>query len=87
MKWISVKERLPDNDRLCIVFDNSDIGVCSAWFEKNYKQWDSKSKTDIISAEWVKQYEGCHDDWLLENVTHWMELPPAPTEILDQKDA
>jgi len=63
-EWISVDERLPDNDQAVLSIDGNDIyEVATIWqMEDGERQW------------WRNDGDGrC-------NVTHWMPLPSAPVD-------
>jgi len=72
MNWISVKDKLPSNGE-CIVYD-SELGVTGCCYDNEYYEGWDKPK----SKKWVKEHGNCSDDWILENVTHWMPLPEKP---------
>ncbi len=62
--WISVKDKLPEEDgTLCVVFDpdNETISVWGARWNKEYGNFESM-------GGWFEADE----------VTHWMPLPKAP---------
>lgn len=65
MNWISVKDRLPDENDDVLIYDGN--GVSAATF-------DPPSK--FHKGRWWLDGETCID---MEYVTHWMPLPPAPT--------
>lgn len=65
-EWISVKERLPENDRLVIVHIDdlaypSEISNCMGYFKNGRWQFPDD------------YYYDCH-------VTHWMEIPQLNPE-------
>lgn len=64
-EWISVKDRLPEKNGVVLVCTEDDY-VCSAGYS-NYGK-----PTFLIDS----MYGG--DE--LDDVTHWMPLPPAPKE-------
>lgn len=63
-EWISVRERLPDDGQMCVV----------------YTQWHGVLLSELINTRWlIKEDEGWYErpgHW----VTHWMPLPAAPKE-------
>ena len=61
--WISVKDRLPENDQwvLCFVKDKS-FGTFRV-FQWNYIDWQWND-----GNEWYDEYD----------ITHWMPLPKQP---------
>ena len=68
MIWISVDDRLPDNDNKVIVFwDGGDIDIL---------QYESKP-----NAEWVGHPDN-YGDYSYVPPTHWMPLPD-PTEVVE----
>ena len=75
MNWISVKDRLPEEDGIYIVYANDE--GCSygegIWYDRV-----------VTCAEWAFNdwiwYEGSHEYSLCGIVTHWMPLPEPPEE-------
>lgn len=66
MKWISVKERLPEKTGRYLINDN---GLDFALFHSGL--WKTEGK----------EVRGYHSDFRKTlNPTHWMPLPEAPTE-------
>ena len=68
-KWISVKERLPDNDRMVIGYTPCDGYMFVGYYveDRNWKQWY------IVTAMRSTKY-------MTKRVTHWMPLPEPPKE-------
>ncbi len=64
--WISVKDRLPDNEVLVLGYRKDRFEEC---FFTGY--WD-KGNWSIHPSGWNSE-----DDHI-RNVTHWMPLPPPP---------
>ncbi len=70
--WISVNDRLPENDDRVLVWENKtyprvlppEYGYC------NFAHYDGTWTDDDM-----KDYNN-NSDW---TVTHWMPLPPPPT--------
>lgn len=64
-KWISIKDKFPENDTGCLVFiqlKNFEQGcgnIDVARFDEGFYQYKSKQ---------------------VENITHWMPLPKKPKE-------
>lgn len=75
MKWISVKERKPENEQAILVFDRKSKEVWKALFVFYSKP--------IYSEEWqTVPYDCCNltGNKYLKNVTHWMPLPEPPKD-------
>jgi len=62
MKWISVKERLPEIDKPVLVFRGYDISIASVFEYTDGEKFWRHEATD----------NNC------PNVTHWMPLPKEP---------
>lgn len=63
-KWISVEERLPEDEQdvlVCVNKNTIDTGYCSFGYDPSVRNW------------WV--YAS-----MSNNVTHWMPLPEPPKE-------
>lgn len=75
MEWISVKDRLPDNDDEQLVCIGEDV------YTYQYNPWgDDKNKgwfgwEDIPS--WGSEKHPVH------GVSYWMPLPKAPKEVFN----
>jgi hypothetical protein len=65
MEWISVSERLPDNDQPVLVWNSG--GYCA-------KPWAWWQICDYSDGKWREQDE--RDEY--PGVTHWMPLPHEP---------
>lgn len=64
MKWTSVNQALPDEDRRYLVFtDHLDIRF---------------SDYNVINERWNIWDYGDYDDIADMEVTHWMKLPETP---------
>ena len=67
-KWISVKDRLPDDDNEYLVwpYPNKDIHILTACF-------------NCRSGKWIQDYySGYNYEDFEPIVTHWMPLPEHP---------
>lgn len=68
-EWISVKDRLPNDDSKVLITGISTSGdYLGIWFGE-------------LRDGWHFAYEGYDDQCdpnLDDNVTHWMPLPPSP---------
>lgn len=65
MKWISVKERLPEDSSYVIVFSSGWESGVQAYYDPDGEFWARG---------------GYHDD-VLKGVTHWMPMPKGPNDI------
>lgn len=65
MKWIKVKDRLPENSGYYLVCHKSNLPFTAA-----FNMWDNQNFTII---------GGGHDAVIYE-LTHWMPLPEPPEE-------
>lgn len=86
MKWISVKEKLPEIGDKVLMFmakfgdvKNAASEYFGCWLGEHWSYWDDNKETDC---------EINPDYW---RVTHWMPLPPDPsqspsTEVKGQQD-
>lgn len=72
MQWISVDDRLPDNNDkviVCCLSEISDYGY----------PYDYKDACEMGFYEKDQWYSDNPDDMdVLDNVTHWMPLPGPP---------
>lgn len=74
MKWINVKDRLPDLKTYCLVwakFSQDDkYQSYHAYFDEN----DIYHNYEFVS----KSHCGCCGDIEFNEITHWMPLPKEP---------
>jgi hypothetical protein len=67
MKWISVKERLPEKDTSYLV----------GYIEDGKMHW---SEDEWYQGEWVAEKEWCCGGIAEEDITHWLEIPKIEEE-------
>lgn len=86
MKWISVKDRLPESCTYVLVFaDNQGTNEPKPYSiaKWEYSQWE------FVNEEMAWTY-GAHQDMDYSmwgsDITHWMPLPPPPKPIEDYRD-
>ena len=63
-KWISVEDRLPEDDQdvlVCVNKNTIDTGYCSFGYDPSVRNWYAYASVS-------------------NNVTHWMPLPEPPKE-------
>lgn len=81
MKWISVKDRLPDKYIDILVFDG--INIYTASYKEGYETSNlfDINKGIFFYSNAFGEYIGGHecDEWAIP-VTHWMPLPKPPKE-------
>lgn len=74
MEWISVEDRLPEDDTNVLVLFNGEIKIgFMTWEHPTYEEtWESYKYWD----------ESYHDGqgWEHWEITHWMPLPEPPKE-------
>ena len=71
-EWISVKDRLPEED------DNYIVTACDEGCSAGEGIWYS---TVVVVAEYYKGSWTWYDEYSLEGiVTHWMPMPEPPEE-------
>ncbi len=70
MNWISVKDRLPDTDRLVLCTDGENAKMGS-WEADDQDELPVYYKWDICSC--------CA--WIEGDVTHWSELSDLPKDV------
>ncbi len=79
-RWISVKDRLPDEDGAYLCYLESGI-VCEANYDSTIA-----SEGEFPFGEWVTYYNsdtlGAEDNYweAYDAITHWMELPESPKD-------
>lgn len=69
MRWISCKERQPEEngvDYYYLITDGEDIGM--GWYDPGYSEDDE----DEITPTWTDE------TFAINNVTHWAHLPFLP---------
>ena len=74
-EWISVKERLPD--------DNTPVLICfrEGRFEVGGLFWAYPSFEDSYTAfQYWDSFNNDGQDWEWNDITHWMPLPNTPKE-------
>lgn len=69
-RWISVKDRLPDENQKCLVYRDIDA--------------DLKITTGIWHSEW-KAFDGLRHGTRLEDTIAWMPLPEPPKDDDEQE--
>lgn len=83
VKWISVKDRLPEDDGKYMVWYKGELDIC---------EFDVESQTfGYTYDDYDEMYSHlvCWDDGMDKDITHWMPLPEPPkdgdTECHDTK--
>ena len=69
MKWISVKDRLPDKKDGVLIYADGVITCATISIKADGSLWPRGH--GFGGYEWEYDFE-------YEDVTHWMELPEAP---------
>lgn len=67
-RWVSVDDRLPENDDEVFIWPRPVFN--ETCFTACYEKWDKRWRTDF--------YNGCDYEDYHPTVTHWMPLPPPP---------
>jgi len=80
MKWISVEDRLPDDNpqgnKIMVKFEDY---ISDAEFNTGYRVTDAVFRMGAFFEE-MEDYEGDFPDYQeLNKVTHWMLVSPPPT--------
>ena len=82
MDWISVKDKLPEQDGSYLVYYNNE-GICGIWiddFTINLSNIDSDFEGENRSGWYeyiIDGNEGCYFEEIT-SITHWMPLPEKP---------
>ena len=75
--WISVKDRLPEEDGLCLVYDGEGGSVMILSFTRDMSRCFSITEHFNKRPGWYRRdFEW--GDIEYPGVTHWMQLPPPP---------
>ena len=62
--WISVKDRLPEDDRDVLVYDSRNKEIIIASYNSDYKEWDN--------------FYNYYDYLPVDVITYWQPLPELP---------
>lgn len=79
MKWISVKERLPEHNQVILIIGRwwNTPQVVTFYIGETIPT--SASKEGCSDCSWTEKYRpGVEDGMNYEGFTHWMPLPPPP---------
>ncbi len=68
--WISVEDRFPEHNQVCLCVDNFDTIYVLKWWGKIFPNWTYPNCTDTT---------GIYHP-LCGIITHWMPLPEPPKE-------
>lgn len=69
MKWISVNERLPENNQPVLCFDNERKMFFCIYDNQEFYYLNQVVDVNIIEPNTREKY-----------ITHWMPLPPKPDD-------
>jgi hypothetical protein len=67
VQWISVKDRLPEEYQIILVWDGKKV------YPTYLSDWENEEKTSPVFSD-IK------NDLRISNITHWMRLPEAPKD-------
>lgn len=78
--WINVKDRLPEKEGKYLVFTSDFASIRTAMFTLSLKR-----RFDYTFEDGEPDRPGFYnwdseDDWIQDDVTHWMPLPEPPTK-------
>jgi len=74
VKWIPVETSLPEEKRNVLVTDGTEIAMLYREFRHDRKTWYWSM------PDWISGMEA-DIDFDDKKITHWMELPPLPTNV------
>ncbi len=84
MEWISIKDRLPENDQKLIIWNGSII--CAQFFGSHSYQYTRiengirSESLEIQPDTFLELKNDCCIEDALENISHWMPLPKPPVD-------
>lgn len=73
MEWISVEDRLPEENEQVLITDGSDVFYAYKYY---YEGWDYQIAEDFDGEEGVFSTNAMKE----KHVTHWMPLPEPPKQ-------
>ena len=76
MKWISVKDRMPEYNTEVLLYYSTDI--VQGFLDKNDYWYGSRDVRDCMNDGWVEDSKFCRRGGPFDYVTHWMPLPEPP---------
>ncbi|HBM3185722.1 TPA: DUF551 domain-containing protein [Klebsiella oxytoca] len=74
MEWIKCSERMPPFGVYLVMYEFGCPGGPLKHAVARYMSFDRNPPNKDIVSDWVCGVKGVH------NITHWMPLPPPPTE-------
>ena len=69
MEWISVKDRLPENNEYVLAWDSNDIFILKFEIEQDKRKKQINRIFNFSSSSGEEYFDA---------VTHWMPLPEKP---------
>lgn len=77
MNWISVNEKLPDNDEVVLVYNPEDgISIGEFDLDSLHGYWEDDKTYTVTNSGWETDYH-----WAPHmSPTHWMPLPEEPKD-------